>query len=343
MTDFKWAVIGAGPAGIVAVGKLIDKGIDPKQIAWIDPYFQVGDLGRKWSRVSSNTKVELFTKFLKGSSAFEYEPNFEINSLDPHKTCELSFIVDPLQTVTETLMKKVETFKGFVSDLALSQRKWKMTFEDSPLCSENVILAVGAMPKRLAHPNLQEIPLEVALDPDKLSEETLDGEAIAVFGSSHSSIIVLRNLLDHPVKKIINFYLSPLKYAVYLDDWILFDNTGLKGTSAVWARENIDGVLPDRLERIVGSDPDFQKKLATCSKVVYTIGFEARETPVAKQIGELIYNQSNGIIAPGLFGLGIAFPQKSEDRYGNIEYNVGLWKFMKYLEEVLPLWMRYCP
>lgn len=61
---FKWAVIGAGPAGIAAVGKLIDAGINPKEIVWIDPEFKVGDFGTHWRNVSSNTKVGLFLKIL---------------------------------------------------------------------------------------------------------------------------------------------------------------------------------------------------------------------------------------------------------------------------------------
>lgn len=42
---FQWAVIGAGPAGIAAVGKLLDHGVLPEDILWFDPHFKVGDLG----------------------------------------------------------------------------------------------------------------------------------------------------------------------------------------------------------------------------------------------------------------------------------------------------------
>ena len=34
---YAWAVIGAGPAGIAAVGKLLDHGVADKDIVWIDP------------------------------------------------------------------------------------------------------------------------------------------------------------------------------------------------------------------------------------------------------------------------------------------------------------------
>lgn len=35
-----WTVVGVGPAGIATVGKLIDLGVDPSCIVWIDPHFE---------------------------------------------------------------------------------------------------------------------------------------------------------------------------------------------------------------------------------------------------------------------------------------------------------------
>ena len=222
-------------------------------------------------------------------------------------------------------------------------RHWTIQTKQQPVASENVILAVGAVPKKLSYPHLEEIPVEVALDPEKLAQQPLHGATVAVFGSSHSSMIALPHLLRHPVEKVINFYRSPLKYAVYLDDWILFDDTGLKGRAAVWARENIDGAFPERLERCWVSSPEFEEKLAECDRAVYTVGFERRKLPETPQWGQLEYNQQNGILAPGLFGLGIAFPEYAEDPYGFGQYRVGLQKFMDYLNSVLPLWLVYGP
>lgn len=74
-------------------------------------------------------------------------------------------------------------------------------------------------------------------------------DTIAVFGSSHSAIIVLHHLVSLGVKKIINFYRSPCRYAVDLGGSIFFDNTGLKGQAATWARENLDGTWPPNLTR----------------------------------------------------------------------------------------------
>ena len=69
---YAWTVIGAGPAGIAAVGKLLDLGVADKDIAWVDPSFAAGDLGAKWRSVSSNTKVATFLEYLHGAKAFRF-------------------------------------------------------------------------------------------------------------------------------------------------------------------------------------------------------------------------------------------------------------------------------
>ncbi|MGB6206600.1 pyridine nucleotide-disulfide oxidoreductase [Mycobacterium sp.] len=345
MTAFAWTVIGAGPAGIAAVGKLLDQGIASEKIAWIDPAFSAGDLGERWRSVSSNTQAELFLSYLNGSSAFRFSsaPPMPLREVDPQETCALALIADPLVWITQHLRERVAIFQTTASALFLERRQWRIETHRQELLSKNVILAVGAIPKKLSYPDLQEIPLEVVLDPEKLAKQPLDNATVAVFGSSHSTMSALPNLLRHPVNTVINFYRSPLKYAVYFDDWILFDDDGLKGQAADWARENIDGTYPDRLERCWVAAPDFSEKLAACDRVVYTVGFERRKLPETRQFGQLDYDPTNGILAPGLFGCGIAFPAYGVDPFGYGQYRVGLKKFMDHLESVLPLWFRYAP
>lgn len=43
---------------------------------------------------------------------------------------------------------------------------------------------------------------------------------------------------------------------------------------------------------------------------------------------------------PGLFGAGIAYPERVTDPYGNVEYAVGFWKFMRFLKRAVPEWVR---
>ncbi len=343
MKCLEWMVIGAGPAGIAAIGKLLDQGIPAQRIGWMDPEFTVGDLGKKWYNVSSNTKVDLFNKFLQNCKAFHYHDHakaFALNSMDPESTCLLKHIAEPLQWITQHLKEKVSAFETKAMALHLSQHQWKITTEEGSLYAQNVILATGCEPKNLNYAGVEVIPLEIALNPEKLKKSIHPHETIGVFGCSHSAILILSNLYERHAE-IMNFYRSPHHYAIYLDDWILFDNTGLKGYAADWAKQYLDGTTPERLKRVLTSDHTFEECLASCDKVIYAVGFERRKLPVLEQYEKMTYQDRTGIIAPGLFGIGIAFPQAKLDPLGNLEYKVGLWKFMEYLNHILPVWLKY--
>jgi cation diffusion facilitator CzcD-associated flavoprotein CzcO len=187
MAPYTWTVIGAGPAGIAAVGRLLDQGIAPGSIAWIDPAFAAGDLGQKWRSVSSNTIVGTFLSFLKGSSAFRFSeaPPMPLREVDPQETCVLGLVAEPLVWITQHLRERVDVFETTATALSLQERQWRVQTEQQEVASENVVLAVGAVPKKLSHPHLDEIPVEVALDPERLAEHPLEGATVAVFGSSH--------------------------------------------------------------------------------------------------------------------------------------------------------------
>lgn len=344
-TTFQWAVIGAGPAGIAAVGKLLDNQIPSKDILWIDPAFKTGDFGTKWKKVSSNTRVKLFLKYFMASDAFQYNTlpqDFEINDLDPEKTCQLSLAAEPLQWISENLCRQVNAVIDKAISLKLSHRQWEITLEKNAVhYAKNVILATGAEPRSLSFPGIEEIGLETALDPEELAKKVSPEDTVAVWGSSHSAIIILKSLLENcQVKKVINLYREPLRYAVNFPDWILFDDTGLKGQTAEWARTHIDGQWPEKLERVISNEENLKNILSSCQKAVYAVGFEKREIKV-EGLTSLKYNEKSGIIAPGLFGLGIAFPESKADPFGTIEYRVGLWKFMEYLHRVMPVWLCY--
>lgn len=341
---FQWAVIGAGPAGIAAVGKLIDSDVSPKSILWIDPHFGCGDLGMLWRNVSSNTTVQRFLDFLQDADAFAYDTapiDFHLNHLAKGETCTLSEIADPLMWVSRHLEQQVVTEKTMIHSMGLAERTWTLNAESKRYKAKNVILATGAVPSSLNYPGLEVVPFEIAIDKERLANYVNKNETYGVFGSSHSAIIIVRYLVNLGVKKVINFYRSPCRYAIDLGDWILFDNTGLKGQTAVWARENIDGVLPSNLVRYNTSEPNIARYLPECDKVVYAVGFERRNNIVIGDYEQANYNPHSGIIGPGLFGLGIAYPELKADPFGSVELQVGLWKFMVYLNKILPIWLKY--
>lgn len=345
MRQYQWTVIGAGPAGIAALGKLIDKGVEPGSIAWIDPQFKVGDFGTEWVNVSSNTKAALFVKFLEACPSFEYAKcvgQYELHQLNPEHTCLLKYAAEPLYWVTERLRTKVDSVVAKVVKLKMVNRHWQITLAEGAIESKNVVLAVGAEAKTLPDSMIAVIPLADAMDRERLAKWVDARDTVAVFGASHSAIIIIRALLELGVKQVINFYRGPLRYAVYLEDWILFDNTGLKGETAAWARQFIDGRMPENLIRVWSDDAQVKTYLPQCSKAIHAVGFTRRAIPI-EGLPAYTHNDKSGIIAPGLFGCGIAFPEATLDRFGNVEASVGLWKFMNYLERVVPVWLRYGP
>lgn len=201
--------------------------------------------------------------------------------------------------------------------------------------------------------------------PSKL-EKTIPTDrevTVGVVGASHSAILVIMNLFKltqktHPKLRIHWFARSSsLKYAVYKDGWILYDNTGLKGDAAQFARQQLDGANLDtsdagkvitRVDCSGGVEKEkeaMERELPTCDYVVQAVGFTRDELPLMKE--DLQFNHETGGFTdaksgkelPGLFGAGIAFPQRVVDPEGNVEHAVGFFKFMKFLKKVVPEWV----
>src|SRR6201998_1377325 len=125
MTRYEWTVIGAGPAGIAAVGRLLDHGIAPAKIAWVDPDFTAGDLGDKWRAVHSNTAVSLFLDYLNASPSFRFHeaPPFKLTEVDPGETCLLDLVADPLVWISEHLRQRVTALPTTAPDTYLHNRQ----------------------------------------------------------------------------------------------------------------------------------------------------------------------------------------------------------------------------
>lgn len=248
-----------------------------------------------------------------------------------------------------------------------------------------VVLATGSkpvdaqLPKKF--PKVEALDLDLALTPSLLAHYLPQDkeETIALVGASHSAILVLRNLYElaqssHPKLRVKWFSRHPLRYAEDKGDWILRDNTGLKGETAIWARANLEGegwdngdvknvvekifTKPGREEEDAYEDHLVDPRV---TRVCEAIGFERLPLPSmrlektgedgmtwSRDVGKLIGDGLTGriqevgktapISLPGLRGAGIAWPERVTDPEGNVESAVGLWKFMKYLTRVVPSW-----
>ncbi|TQS33761.1 hypothetical protein Golomagni_05882 [Golovinomyces magnicellulatus] len=376
-------VVGAGPAGIVVVGNLIEQMKTP--ILWVDDEFQAGRLNKYYREVPSNTRVKLFVAFADALSTFRdvvkesQRPNAytTLQDLSQEATCHIAEAADLCLMLTKGLdwSRGVHKKLGTVSSASWSDKsKWTITIESSSACdntaakisSNMLIMCTGSHPKVGSLPvsHLQDIGLDAALKPSLLSASlSRDSKIIvAVIGGSHSALLVLRNLYNlacstHPFLRIKWFTRHPLRYAEQRDGWILRDNTGLKGEVATWARENLEegklelSNVSKYLEKVEYSreqeDEKFKKHLPSSTHIVQAIGFTPQELPIIEKNGrklDLNYNhlsqefEEKGEKISGLYGAGIAWPERVTDPEGNVSLDVGLWKFMKSVKKVAPYW-----
>lgn len=220
-------------------------------------------------------------------------------------------------------------------------------------------------------PGIHALDLDTALSPIRLSAAVNnDGlSSIAVIGASHSAVIVLMNLYHlatttRPDLRVKWLTRHPLRYAQQMDGWILRDNTGLKGEAATWAKNNLEADVFEksdvskymsRIEYPAGEEETvFKQHLLGCERYIKAIGYSRNRLPVIKtttgeavtpyfdhERGSFNYKRNgsdDSIKLPGLYGAGIAFPERVTDPHGNVELAVGFFKFMKFVKRVSPEW-----
>ncbi|KAI1134145.1 pyridine nucleotide-disulfide oxidoreductase-domain-containing protein [Hypoxylon sp. FL0543] len=382
-------VVGAGAAGIAALGNLLEALGPESSIAWVDPHFQGGRINAKYREVPSNTKVCHFLAYADAVEPFREiaqttpKPNAIslLQSLPQDDTCSLQYAGDMLQMLSDGLLKnnRVSSWKGTVTSAELdpTDSTWLLTVKDGTgnviqqLGTRLVIYCTGALPTVVPLPSgisrkPELLELDISLKPSLLSE-TLPKDrevCVGVIGASHSAVLVLMNLFtlsrnSHPLLRVRWFSRAKqLKYAEDKGDWILYDNTGLKGCAAQFAREHLDGerLLHSEVGKIVaridcsgGPEQETQAMLRDipgCDYVVQAIGFSTKALPIKQQnakfdnhTGTFIDQTTNKPI-PGLHGAGIGFPERVTDPLGNVEYSVGFLKFMKFLKRVIPEWVQ---
>lgn len=320
-------------------------------ILWIDPHFDSGRLSA-YKEVPSNTKVKLFQQFVTTSpslSRFSDEALAPFQDQDLNQGCPLALAGQMVKSLTHSIRHtekhRVHCVEGNVKELTYSGELWHLDTGEEAEC---VYLATGSHPRTILKTGVTDLELDTVLAPSHLPEVVGETDIVGVVGSSHSAILALKNLVEsksRPRQQILNFYRSPLLFAQYMDNWILYDNTGLKGAAADWAKEELaSGKLEKEgvLNRVCvkGMSPEEQFDLwRKCSKLVQAVGYERNKLPKIIVNGQVLteveYDPHTAKIADGLFGFGIAFPERTTDPYGNQEFAVGLWKFMRYVRATI--------
>lgn len=339
-----WLVVGAGPAGIATLGVLIDIGIDPQRIIWLDPEFSVGRLSN-YGSIPSNSKNKTLINFINACKVFQECtcPEIEaIKHLDPNQRDLLQVLIDGMHCLSKHVRTKVISVQDTMVSLHFNNAIWHIgTQQGGVITAHHVILATGSHPKTMTYATGHVIPFDVALNAQQLAQQVTADDVVGVVGGAHSAILILKFLseLTHPVKKIINFYKTPISYMVDMGTYVLNPN-GIKGVAAEWAQNVLEKNPPAHLERIHVEDDTMAQQLSQCTKVIYAFGFERTSLPALNNTTPITtYNEKNGFIAPRLFGIGIAFPHETVTPVGEHYNCVSVDCFMTYAQTMIPHWM----
>ena len=334
----------------------------------------------------SNTKTALFRQYAHAFQPFQEivastpKPHAvdTIDALDQDRGCRLGSAADMLTMLSGGLRKlpNVEAVAGNVAraDFRPSHASWSTVLDSTSrpagqnFSARNLIMCVGSSPTTMTLPYSS--PTMLDLD-DVLDRPTLRRQlsmtderlVVGVVGTSHSAIVAIMNLFElatttNPRLRIHWFVRSPLSYAIHMDGWILRDNTGLKGMSADFARENLEddklvispvGKILTKVQCWDIRDRSMKPHVSACTHLVPAIGYTRDPVPRlainGTEVDGISYDPVDGNLLdhkgdniPHAFGAGIAFPERVTDPAGNTEHAVGLWKFIKYLTRVAPSW-----
>ena len=309
--------------------------------------------------------MNLFIQFVTTSptlNAIASERNSlaDLQRLPGDKGCALSHVAKLCRELSDGLRNhpQVQDLECRVISADRKDGIWNVALDsegEQEARAEALYLCTGSVPATYHLDACQELPLLTALTPSLLKAALPRDATVVVVGNSHSAVLVLKNLYDLEQRpaKVIHYARHPLKYAVYMDGWILYDNTGLKGVAAEWAKEVLDKDAVDWPGYTRVSDETGFKRAVEDARssakslhVVGAIGFQRDLLPDVREeapIPSITHDRATGQLQSsenskldGLYGFGIAFPELWTDPYGNKENHVGLWKFMKYIRRSVP-------
>jgi hypothetical protein len=322
---------------------LCDMGIPPADIVLIDPEFTVGRLGQYYYNVPGNTKAGLYVDFLRACKTFsgcECPSWKDLLACDPQVECPLSYIVEPLQEITDYLRSFIPSHQSWLTGLYPIDQAWQIELSSGcTLTARCVVLATGSCPIKLDYPVSKEIPLDVALQEAHIGDYFTQDDTVAVVGSAHSAVLAMKFLYQAGCPRIINFYSKPLAYTYQEDGIVYHSHTGLKGTAACWAQTVLEGAKPASILRLLNTQASRTAWLPVCTKIIYAVGYERNPLPDVPGVELSQYDAHTGRIAPGLFGIGIAFPEVIVDAQGETQNKIGLNSFMEYAIRQLPHWL----
>jgi hypothetical protein len=334
----KLCVIGAGVSGILLILLLQQtKQIPLDQITVIDPFFDGGDLARKWGSVISNTPwsktTDAFTKFLPSVALPQWA-----TQLPPNLPTPLSVIAQLCRELFTPIMSKVTVIQGLVEQAELNGNTWSISVRKNTgmrvVQSTYVFFTHGSNPKTLDLP-IPSIPLEIALNPTLVRQYVQPNQTVIIFGTKHSGTLIIKNLVDCSANPITAFYKGAVPFQFARDG--VYD--GIKLDAAVYADAIIANTYPSVQCISVSDISTLIRESKRADWVVYAIGFEPRDYMIKKD-GVVVpsqlknkYDGATGQTLTNAWGFGIAYPNQAPD---GKNWDVGVYSFLEHMSAQIP-------
>ena len=328
-------IIGAGVAGLLLV-LLLQMHIAPDQITIIDPHFDGGDLVRKWPTVISNTPLKAAISAFKTFAPTATLPAWAFD-LDPNQPTSLATLGRLVRETVE--LGPVNRIQATVTDANYIKGAWQIQYtstgSSATVSADTLLLTTGGEPKQIDLP-IPSIPLDVALDSNRLKSYILPGQSIVLFGTSHSGTLVIKNVLDYPVKSLVAIYKGKKPFIWARDG----EYDGLKLEAALLADSYVAATAPTQLSLVPLSDfAGIIKATRKADWVIYATGFNQRFTfPVRDEsvpINMVHYERTTGKILslPNAWGFGLSHPSQAPD---GMHFDVGVFSFMEHISKQIP-------
>jgi hypothetical protein len=324
-------IVGAGVTGLSLLLLLKEAGHDLKRVCIIDPYFDGGDLARRWGGVTSNTPWSKTSDALKRVGV----AGAGTSRHDPAATTPLFEIAEAVRAEAGGLLRLVgRQIQGEATraEYSVADKVWSVWVGGAHVKARALLLVPGAEPRTLDLP-IARIPLEIALDRGQLSRYVKPRQKVLVFGTMHSGTLVMRNLVDCSAN-VVGLYNTDAPF--YWDRDGAYD--GIKMEAADVADAIVAGRIPVELVQTQRDTSALIRASMEADWVVYAMGFRPRLIPlkvdgVEKSAG--VYDGLTGALTevPCAWGFGIAYPNRAPD---GVHWDVSVAAFLDHMKPQMP-------
>ena len=317
-------IIGGGTAGMLALSMLPDV-----NICIIDPYFDGGDLFRRWHSVESNTRLEKTVSALRLIDP-DYSVPEKYKNYALEKTTPLYVCANLLKDFVVHRLKAVDLLQGSVRFLNYKDNLWNIVYGSSTVKSKIVLLCNGSTPKVLDC-GIPTIPLEKALCKNSLRNYVKEDDKVILFGTSHSGTLVLEHLEDLKIKTVAVYNKStPFEFACdgHYD--------GIKEDAERIARSILDGLYKSVTLVSLNDTVSLLKASARSTWSIYCVGFKQNNditicvNDVAQDASKFDGKTGKIDSCPAAWGFGIGYPSTAPD---SIHVDVGIYSFAEHIQK----------